>query len=370
MPAPLTDLLLPTETSTAVTVLLEPAHNIVHDLKLLLKADEVSGFDDWVYRTAAALTPEERDMQGLVMIGFYFAITPRQSWPSFPAYLEHLASVPAEYLRDKLFDAYLNLPCYEPVPGEAEMTDQAEILADANSFLRFLRQRFPEDHVIPEIERRAYSYLLDPPAMQQLIVGHLRHMWHKYLAVEWERVRPMLQKAVLAFQQLDLSRMSRQLAAEQVLGRPVTDETKWVELLEEKALVTFVPSAHVGPYMGTFFADDRLWVLFGARQPEGVDVDAPELSRAEILVRLGALADDTRLSILRYLAETGEQRSQDVIQALDLSQSAASRHLQQLTATGFLSERRCNGAKCYQLNDERVDDTLRAVSAYLTGPHL
>ena len=108
-------------------------------------------------------------------------------------------------------------------------------------------------------------------------------------------------------------------------------------------------------------------ILFGARLPEGTEYYAPDLSRAEILVRLGALADDTRLRILRLISEEGEQRSKDIMQELELSQSAASRHLKQLSATGYLTERRCEGAKCYDINDERVDNTLRALSAYLHG---
>ena len=89
------------------------------------------------------------------------------------------------------------------------------------------------------------------------------------------------------------------------------------------------------------------------------------LTRTEILVRLSALTDDTRLQILRQIAENGELRSQEIIDGLELSQSAASRHLTQLTAAGYLKERRCDGAKCYSLNVERVSDTLQAVAGYL-----
>jgi DNA-binding MarR family transcriptional regulator len=58
-------------------------------------------------------------------------------------------------------------------------------------------------------------------------------------------------------------------------------------------------------------------------------------------------------------------RSQEIIEQLGISQSAASRHLNQLSATGYLIERRCSGAKCYSLNQERVQDTMRAVEAFL-----
>jgi DNA-binding transcriptional ArsR family regulator len=108
-------------------------------------------------------------------------------------------------------------------------------------------------------------------------------------------------------------------------------------------------------------------VLFGARVPEGAQIHAPDLSRAEILVRLNALADDTRLRILKLISEGGELRSQEIMTRLELSQSAASRHLTQLSATGYLDERRCEGAKCYALNPRRIKDTLRAISAFLLG---
>jgi predicted ArsR family transcriptional regulator len=68
---------------------------------------------------------------------------------------------------------------------------------------------------------------------------------------------------------------------------------------------------------------------------------------------------------MRLIADSGELRSQDIMAELDLSQSAASRHLQQLSATGFLSERRCEGAKCYSLAEDRLRDTFQAVLAFL-----
>ncbi len=92
---------------------------------------------------------------------------------------------------------------------------------------------------------------------------------------------------------------------------------------------------------------------------------SPSLSRSELLVRLSAVADDTRLQILELLTQHEELCAQDIIRLLDLSQSAASRHLRQLTATGFLVERRNEVVKCYRINPQRVDDTLRALKRFL-----
>ena len=54
-----------------------------------------------------------------------------------------------------------------------------------------------------------------------------------------------------------------------------------------------------------------------------------------------------------------------MINLLDLSQSAASRHLKQLSATGYLIERRREGAKCYSLNPDRIEATLQALANFL-----
>jgi ArsR family transcriptional regulator len=173
----------------------------------------------------------------------------------------------------------------------------------------------------------------------------------------------MLQASAEAFQQVDLSGLDNLEAVEKVTGQSMEDCTNTA--LEKAARIIFVPSTHVGPYMGMFKSNGTLWLLFGARLPEGSGVISPDLSRAEILVRLGALADDSRLRILKLIAEQGEQSSKDIMTRLNLSQSAASRHLKQLSATGYIAERRCEGAKCFTLNSDRVETTLRAVAAYL-----
>ena len=46
--------------------------------------------------------------------------------------------------------------------------------------------------------------------------------------------------------------------------------------------------------------------MFGARQPEDASVRIPELDRADIVARMSALADDTRLRILQMIAESTE----------------------------------------------------------------
>ena len=75
---------------------------------------------------------------------------------------------------------------------------------------------------------------------------------------------------------------------------------------------------------------------------------------------LAALADETRLRILAIIREQGEICSQELIDQLGISQSSISRHLRQLTATGYLVERRTEAGKCFNLNTERIGETLQA----------
>jgi hypothetical protein len=321
-----------------LTLALEPAQNAVYSLLLLTRTKDMPGLGNWVVRTVDTLTPEERKQHEFVIIGFYNAILPQQSWSSFPAYVDHLATRDPNVLRDRLLAAYARVPllaegkdqgCYD----EPEPIDLEVILKDVDSYLDYLRARFDEKSLFDvELEARAFSYIVDPPAMQELIVSHLRMMWHEYLAPEWERVEPMLRDSVNAFQQVDFGDMTQLEAAKLITGQELGDE-KWAKVFEKAEQVIFVPTAHVGPYLGKILVEKTLWILFGARLPEGVQFHAPDLSRAEIVVRLSALADDNRLRILKLVSENGELPSQSIMASLGFSQSTTSRHLTQLSAT-------------------------------------
>ena len=351
-----------------INVRLEPAHNAMYSLMLVTKSRHISGLSEWVTRTAESMSNEEWQRHELVMVGLHYAATPQQSWTSFPAYLDHLASMNPLALRDKLMSAYSKIQAREtdPDPNEdlGEPMSKEGALENLEAYLMFLRQHFDEKHIDVELETRAFAYVTQPAKMQALIVSHLHEVWERHLALEWERVAPMLQDSVRAFNAIDFSSMSKLEAAQYITGQNL-EASKWEKILSTAQHIIFVPNAHNGPYLGHFYTKDAVGIFFGARLPKGVQVEAPDLSRNELLVRLGALADDSRLRILKRVAEQGEMRSQDIIQALDLSQSAASRHLTQLSASGYLNERRCEGAKCYTLNSERIQETLSALSSYL-----
>ena len=360
MPTPI-ESFIETPVKTRIKVGLAPVQNAIHSLLLLTETERLSGLSSWVTDTVNQLTPEQRTKHYYVMIGFYFAITSNKDWSSFPIYLDHLAAMDPVVLRDKILNSYAKLPVWD----QAETPlDVETALTSEDNYIAFLKQRFQESKLDEELERWAYQYVIDPPAMQELVVSHLKEFWEKYLRAEWERVRPTLQKAVDAFRQVDLNQMENYEAAKYVLGQSLTEDF-WKEKCERADRLYFAPSLHVGPYLGKFSMDGYFGIIFGARLPESSSDYAPELSLADIYVRLNALADENRLQILKFISTQGEACSTEIIDACDLSQSAASRHLTQLTAIGFLSARRIESAKCYRLDEERIGNAFETIKNFL-----
>jgi ArsR family transcriptional regulator len=361
------ELVLAPKTVT-VMVALEPVYSVLNSMMELSHGEKYSGFDEWVYRTITSLSPERKHTNRLVSDGLAGAVMPAlgESWPDFPTYIDHLASADPIVLRQRALEDLCDLPQKKP--------DIDLLLADVEAYLNYqenlYRDKYAEKHLDFTFDsafyREVHGWLNDPPGMQNLIVSHLRDMWDAVLAPEWKRVQPILQDSVNAFQQFDYSGLTVYEAIRAVTGRDMRGY--WEEDLNRAEKLIFIPSVHSGPYI-TKFGNNTTTIplVFGARLPEGARVISPALSRSELVVRLGALADDTRLRILELLSEHDELCAQDIITMLDLSQSAASRHLRQLTATGYLVERRQEVSKCYSLNRERVNDTFRALKRFLTG---
>ncbi|HSH01466.1 MAG TPA: winged helix-turn-helix domain-containing protein [Anaerolineae bacterium] len=362
MPLPTQSFLVPTTSHDQFHI--APAQNIFYSLLLLTRTETLSGLNEWITTTAATLTAaDEMYTHRLVMLGFYHLVRPQTLWPDFPAYLAHLAQLPPADLPNTLLNAYRSIPNKTDTPPP-NLTNE-EILASADTFITFLQHRFSAEHIDEPLERHAYQLLQQPHKLKDTIINHLNYMWTTYMQPEWTRITPLLNASIQAFQSIDLSTMPRHERVQFVTGQTLANNAWQEKLLAQTDAFLFVPSAHVGPYLGHFKHDNQFGIIFGARLPAGSLHHNPDLDRNELLVRLNALADDTRLRILRFLTENGEHNSQQIMTALDLSQSAASRHLKQLSATGYLRERRCHGAKCYQIDTDRVDSTLRSLENFL-----
>lgn len=350
---------------TALSISLAPAQNIIASMMLLVKHD-MPGAGPWVTQTLEKLSTQELFNHRLVILGFFFALLPDNNWNSFSEYLDHLEKSDPVLLRDKMLNTYADIciNCDEEI--KKVDVDWSRVLTSSESYVNFLTQRFGENLVEPDVETKAYEYVIDPPAMQKMIVDYLHWFWDHHMAPEWARVEPILVESTRDFQKTNFDNMSRLEIASYITGKEL-DENTWDNALTSAEEIVFVPNAHIGPYISKFHCGKFLVIVFGARQPENASIRIPELDRADIVARMSALADDTRLRILQMIAESGELRSQDIIEAVELSQPSISRYLSQLTATGYLQERRVNGSKAYALNRDRIEKTLKAVHKFLLG---
>jgi hypothetical protein len=204
MPAPAEVIVRPQQNMIAVN--LEPVHNALYSLLLIVRVDQLSGLGEWVIKIRDTLTPTELATHRLVLEGLYYTLFPRRNWASFEAYLDRLETMDPVTLRDRLIDAYFEMPCKRDEPSPFQSIEQ--VLNNADDYVNFLTGRFGDEFIDPDLEKQAYTYVINPAAMQALIVSHLRMMWERFLETEWQRVQPMFADAVTAFSAISLSEMS------------------------------------------------------------------------------------------------------------------------------------------------------------------
>ena len=345
---------------TKISFSVEPAVNALGSLFFLSMADEYSGLDAWVVNTTNTLPQEALFRNRVVMLGLFYAWTPDRSWASFPTFIAHLERTNAETLRDRVLTTYINLPCKDKTDNESETLSPEDLMVDFDTFIEYLLAKFDEELIDREVELASYELMKEPIRMKEYIVDHFREMWETELIHEWARVLPMIEESAAAFSQYDFGEMT-DLEALQFISGQTGERGEWI--LENCETVVLVPSKHSGPYSYGFVSGSMGWILFNAHLPEGSTTSTTGLSQSELLVRLNALADETRLQIIINIRTSGEVCAQDLIERLGVSQSSISRHLRQLSASGFIHERRTEAGKCYSLNPNRMRDTIHALES-------
>ncbi len=347
-------------------VVVNNAINAFVSMVLVVNDENEAGIHEWVIRTMTKMSPDERFRHKLVTNGLYFAVIPQTNVSDFEAYIDLLDATPPFKFREQLLSGYdYVFSHYKNDLSDQTKPDWNHALLSSQNYIAQLIEIFGEDKADVEIETKAYEYVIDPAALKQLVVSHIRWFWTTHLKVEWERVLPMLTESANAFNSLDLSGMKQEELFRFITGKENND-SKWINFIEPAKNLYFLPNPHIGPYVRTAIVNEAAYVVFGAHLPEGSSIHIPELDRAEIVSKLSALADHTRLTILRLLAERGEMRSTEIMDEVKLSQPSVSRYLAQLTANGYLNEKRVNSAKVYSLNSDRIEKTLQAVASYLS----
>ena len=350
-------------TSVHVSFLVAPVPILLHSLQLASDCETLSGLSRWLTDFYQSLTTQEQEDLNVVtwyMSDRHAFDNQNTTFPQFIALLEKTDPIQFRDEATSWMKKRTNFPGYQEIYSSYSVYD---------TFIRGLYTEkndksweYNETH-----HRRVWAYLSDPIGVKHLIVSFLTMTWDKYLKAEWKRVEPMLRECVEAFNQIDFSNMPTEAIVETVTARDLKSSDFFEKEMNEATHMQFVPSPYIGPYV-SWLSDEKNGddlIFFGARMPKNATRRSDELSRSELLIRLNALADETRLRMLEMLTRNEEICAQDFITELDLSQSSASRHLRQLTASGYITERRRDVAKCYTLNKERINDTINALSQFV-----
>src|SRR5262245_31687383 len=144
--------------SSNISVALEPVPNALNSLVMLNNVDELSGLGDWIMQTAASLSPERRHINRLVFEGMFYAVQPDRRWPSFPAYINGLAALSADALRERLLVGSSRAHGEKaPAKQEAGAAERVAALESIDTYLAFLRRHFPPEAINVALETETYN---------------------------------------------------------------------------------------------------------------------------------------------------------------------------------------------------------------------
>ncbi|MBA3470700.1 MAG: metalloregulator ArsR/SmtB family transcription factor [Herpetosiphonaceae bacterium] len=338
-----------------------PVLAVLNSLTLLNRSGAARGLSSWVQRTVKELTVETAHRNQVVGHGLMLALVPDADWASFTEYLDDLAASSPATLRDRLLRRVVELA---RLRSGATYTPAA-LLADWRTYVDALKAAQPSEPVQVMIAHETHNLLNNPALLHDLALSHLREMWADWLAGEWERMAPALRQAAGRMRGQVLSGRPVLEALHTLVGR---DTWAWETLSADISRTVLVPAPHNGVVTTFLRGDSTLWVCIGRDLFSAELVRSTPVGRLELLHRLQALADDSRLHILELLHQHEELSAQDLIAHTGITQSSASRDLNNLRNAGFVRERRVGGAnKFYRLAPNHVAGTFEALEQLLSG---
>jgi DNA-binding transcriptional ArsR family regulator len=228
---------------------------------------------------------------------------------------------------------------------------------------------------LPGPARQVARLVLDDPAG---LLGRFQHLLHDYwehaFRAEWSRIEDSLAGAVsaagrdiaahglraaLAGASAELRATSADGAVTLSLARSHDHEVR----LGSGQHLVLVPSLYVWPHVRANC--DPPWPLGlvypapAVRQEGRVRIPPGELLRV-----LRALADDTRLRLLRVVAQR-PRSTQELAPLLHISEATCSKHLRVLADAGILHSRRDGYYVLYSLDHSRLTSLQPSITSFL-----
>jgi DNA-binding transcriptional ArsR family regulator len=323
---------------------------------LLCATPRFEGLGDWLREARAQLPADLRDELCLLITfpGRYQRFT-AELVPHLPKdaaemdydrFLAHLRSIPGVFYQRMALRA-LAKGAATP-PSTADLLDLAGRPGEWAAYLASIESEArPED---------VATLVRDGDQLKERLIYALDRFWADLYAEEFAATRYLMERSVVHHQAQAYGMAFSEVFAA-VTGRLVPEGI--ANLLPDIVRVTFVPSCYVGPYVAYTHVGDELLLYYNCRStPAGLAT----ADSAALYPPIKALADETRLQIVGLL-QGREMYAQEIVDQLDISQPAVSRHLNLMVTAGVLQTRREGNAKYYSIDGEtliRIADALRA----------
>ncbi len=258
---------------------------------------------------------------------------------------------------------------------------------DDHSILDLVLQRAASSG--PDAERLARQTLEDPAEVLRQFIEVLEEYWERAFRQEWERLEPLLADVVTAAgQELAAAGPHAFLSHVNYRLRPDRSEAcLWIEMKSlrpdpdqecvwtsedpdvdvsraDGGQLVLIPSAYIWPHLGVELGESLPSIVYPA--PFMTEAARPAIPPRELLRVLRALADDTRLRALRFIAEQ-PRSTQELALLVQVSESALSKHMRIMSEAGILTARRQGYYVLYEIAPDRLDAVSPSIAAYL-GP--
>ncbi|MBA3468446.1 MAG: winged helix-turn-helix transcriptional regulator [Herpetosiphonaceae bacterium] len=329
--------------------------DVLSTMGLVGIVQEFEGLDEWVVQAAASLPPRLRhDMQLCMRAGHYSyvvveAVAEQVLQPGaaghddIKALLDDLRALSPEQCRSMVRAIILRTARHHDVELEQPIDD---ILADQERLEAVVSQL-----LIPIDTAELVQLFQEPTEWRDLLVSSMQRFWDRVYRDEYAAQQPGRERNVYYHRSHGYSTHFPDLFAA-VTGRRVPDHIQ--ERMDEVTTVRFVPSQYIGPYLSFLFNNGLLTVFYNSSVTPAEGDEQSERTQS-LYQPLAALADKTRLQIMSLL-HGRELYAQEIVNLLDIHQSAVSRHLKLMETAGVLTVRRDKGAKFYSINRQRIED--------------
>jgi DNA-binding transcriptional ArsR family regulator len=338
------------------------AADIISTMSIVVDAPSIEGLDQWVYTTHSALSDDMRaDMALVLILGtkshvYHAWLTDLESdaeaHHDFSAFVAWLNSFSAEDYQ-QLAESFL-----EMLNTHCEVEELPEIENDVDA----IRACYGDTLDEPQIERLIQLYR-SPSELKAQLISVMTRFWERFYRDDWDRCRPMAERSA-AYHQAQTYGAELTTVFVNVTGRRFPKDVEKVEAVEH---VIFVPSCHIGPYVMLSPCDPEGTVLM--IHYNGRPTSTPEMEETpaiqDLFPPIKALADETRLQILSLL-DGRELYAQEIVDQLDISQSAVSRHLKLMVTGGILDVRKEESMKYFSINESTLADLAEGLRRFRT----